>query len=244
MSEKIFKTAPAVEQPKKRKPKIKDLADKFLKDPSHETMSPLIKCLYWNLKKYAYGIVKDSDVASDMVIESFERAWEKRDMYDPEKAEFSTWLFRICRNNCLGYLYTKKKVPTVDKDISDLYDSLMNTNAIQTDKVVNPKEQFIISKGEVSMLDREQIIQKFYDASIYEISHGLDKEVGFILSEKLLKDKKIQTIADENGINVSTVKNRLYKGKEDLKEILKSKHSDLYEMYLDACGEKDGLLTI
>ena len=48
-------------------------------------------------------------------------------------------------------------------------------------------------------------------------------------------------IGEELHMNESTVKNYLYKGKEDLTQIMKKKHKGLYEMYLDSCAEKDQL---
>ena len=47
---------------------------------------------------------------------------------------------------------------------------------------------------------------------------------------KLVDDMKIREIADQLNMNESTVKNYLYKGKETLETIMKTKHKGLYEM--------------
>ena len=39
-------------------------------------------------------------------------------------------------------------------------------------------------------------------------------------------------------MNESTVNNYLYKGKETLETIMKTKHKGLYEMYLEASGDE------
>lgn len=39
-------------------------------------------------------------------------------------------------------------------------------------------------------------------------------------------------------MNESTVKNYLYKGKETLEAIMKTKHKCLYEMYLEASSDE------
>ena len=49
---------------------------------------------------------------------------------------------------------------------------------------------------------------------------------------------KIREIANELGMNESTVKNYLYKGKETLEEIMKTKHKLLYEMFLEAAADE------
>ena len=51
-----------------------------------------------------------------------------------------------------------------------------------------------------------------------------------------MNNKKIKEISEEQNLNMSTVKNILYKGKEDIKNILIEKHNDLYNMYLEAVG--------
>ena len=59
-----------------------------------------------------------------------------------------------------------------------------------------------------------------------------------ILRMKLVDDMKIREIADELGMNESTVKNYLYKGKMTVEEIMKTKHKGLYEMYLEASADE------
>ena len=43
----------------------------------------------------AYKVVKDEELAQDVVQESFVKIWKKSDSYDPAKAKLFTWLFRI-----------------------------------------------------------------------------------------------------------------------------------------------------
>ena len=50
---------------------------------------------------------------------------------------------------------------------------------------------------------------------------------------------KIREISAQLDMNESTVKNYLYKGKEMLEDIMKTKHHNLYEMYIDVCSSTD-----
>ena len=76
-----------------------------------------------------------------------------------------------------------------------------------------------------------------YDTSIMEIDN-LGGNYAKILRMKLVKDMKIREIANELGMNESTVKNYLYKGKETLEQIMKTKHKLLYEMFLEAAADE------
>ena len=84
----------------------------------------------------------------------------------------------------------------------------------------------------------DDILQKMYDTSIAEI-RNIGGPAGTILEMKLVNDMKIREIGVALNMNESTVKNYLYKGKEDLANIMKTNHRDLYEMYLEANQDKD-----
>ena len=47
------------------------------------------------------------------------------------------------------------------------------------------------------------------------------------------REKKIDDIAIDNSIPVSSVKNWLRKGKVELQNIIKNKYPDLYDMYME-----------
>lgn len=217
------------------------LVKDFLNNPTHENFNSLFERFYYGLKKYAYNIVKDFDCASDMVITTFEIAWDKWKTYDPNKAEFSTWLYTICRNNCLLYKKERKKANIIDQDINDCYDIVIangnTTNGGATistniDAFINPNDDFIVDGNkDIEMIDKYDVMEKMCDASVNEIKNIKDKKTATILEEKLLNNKKIKEIAVQLNENESNIKNRLYAGKRELSQILQSKYADLYDLY-------------
>src|ERR1700749_4063326 len=52
-------------------------------------------------------MLKNKKNANDLTVETFAKAFEKRDKYQPEFA-FSTWLFRVATNNCIDFIRKKK----------------------------------------------------------------------------------------------------------------------------------------
>ena len=65
---------------------------------------------------------------------------------------------------------------------------------------------------------------------------GITRE---ILDMKLVKNMKIREIADAKKMNESTVKNILYKGKENLSRIIKVNHKAEYDAYNDDNAYRD-----
>ena len=68
-------------------------------------------------------MVKDEDLAQDIVQESFIKIWKKSDSYDPTKARLFTWLFRITRNTAIDKLRSigTKSDKEIQIDVSDVY---------------------------------------------------------------------------------------------------------------------------
>lgn len=222
---------------KKTKKTISQLADEivnaYLSDRSDNNWRTLQEFFWYGIKQFAYKYVQNWDDAYDMTIETFISALTNIHLYNPEKAKFSTWLWTICKNNCIYFLKNKQRIPVVDNDISDLYDSAMLSNA-----TIQSTQEFTIVKNQVNELSLDEISDSIYQISIDEIHRmgGLGQD---ILEMKLLKNMKIREISDKLDMNESTVKNYLYKYKTNLQKIIQKKHKALYDMYIDMKREQD-----
>ena len=51
------------------------------------------------------------DVIEEIVQETFVRLWEKRQSYDPKRAQLSTWLHRIAHNLCIDHFRRVQRSP-------------------------------------------------------------------------------------------------------------------------------------
>ncbi len=71
----------------------------------------------------AFKVVRNSDLAQDVLQESFIKIWKKADSYDASKAKLFTWLFRIIRNTAIDKLRSinNKSDKEVQIDVSDVY---------------------------------------------------------------------------------------------------------------------------
>ncbi len=54
-----------------------------------------------------YNIVKDSDIADELMQDVFIKAWNKADTYSSKKGRFFTWLLNIARNTAIDTTRSK-----------------------------------------------------------------------------------------------------------------------------------------
>ena len=227
----------AEKKPKKEK-NIQKLAMQFIEDPTEKNFELLFERINWGLRSYIFKIVNDDEATTEVVSKTLEAIYFKRDQYNPENAKFSTWMYRIAFNNSLKYNQSKlSSQGKVNVDFEDLYDSTITNDTDECCPVSGFTEaeqsiDIVYEDGKFVNYDREKIIADFYDASVKSIQE-LPDNLRVVMYDRLINNKKIEDIAYDNMIPVSSVKNWLRKGKVELQEIIKVNHSGLYNMYME-----------
>ena len=216
--------------------KADKIVSDFLVDRSDQHWKVLQEFFWYGIKQFAEKYIEDPDDAYDMVIETFINAHQNIDKYDPNKAKFSTWLWTICRNNCLGFNKRKARINIVANDISEIYDSELEKASYRQNN--SEFENGIFNGSEFTSKSFSEIIKSLYDVSVSEMD-GISGIGGQILHMKLVDNMKIREIAVELSMNESTVKNYLYRGRENLKRILSINHKDLVDTYKDMNNASD-----
>lgn len=137
--------------------------------------------------KFAYGYVKNQDIALDLVHESIVKAIQKRDTVK-EKQHLKTWFYRILINECLGFLRKRNKILFFE-EIKDV------ENLGQIDKVSDSNENI----------------------DLYDAIDKLPEKLKTIIMLRFFEDMSLEEISQTTKTNLSTVKSRLYKALEVLK---------------------------
>lgn len=88
----------------------------------------------------------------------------------------------------------------------------------------------IDENGNLVAINKNTLIDNMADASIKCIDY-LPDNYRLVLREQLVNKKKINQIAEDNNIPMTTIVNWLYKGKIKLQEVVKDKYKNLYESY-------------
>ncbi len=138
----------------------------------------------------AFAITKNNADASDAVQEAFIRVCRNIMFYDEEKP-FKPWFYRILVNECNRIMKRRSKVIPIDQYLDD------HSMGSQIDdyKFEEYEELYAAIQG-LSEINRIPIILKYLNS---------------------FSEKEIAEILD---VNINTVKSRLFKGREKLKQTL------------------------
>ena len=138
----------------------------------------------------AYKVVRDEELAQDILQESFVKIWRKSDTYDSSKAKLFTWLFRITRNTAIDKLRSSntKMEKEIQMDVSDVYN-----------------------------LGVESIKPEFLD--IRENLEKIEQKYQIVLDALFFQGMTQQEASDELDIPLGTIKSRLKIGLRELRKI-------------------------
>lgn len=172
---------------KKENHSIEYYADIYLKTRSEKDFKNLFQRSWYGLYAHIHDIVKDNDTTQDMIVFVMAKVHQKIDQFDPEKAKFSTWMYRIAWNEAVQYLKRNHNSGVVDNDISNLYASTVFHGG-DTDAYISEEEEIHnlsgIDSKDITMLSREDIINHMMDASLAAIDGIKDDRVKICMIEK------------------------------------------------------------
>jgi len=106
--------------------------------------------LYDRYADALYGMVirmvKDEELAKDVIQESFIKIWKNASKYNPQKAKIFTWMYQITRNTALDKLRqvknrSQKEIQLKDASVYNLGISSINTDAVDLPEILNQIEE-------------------------------------------------------------------------------------------------------
>jgi len=148
---------------------------------------------YQGFVKYIVNkFTSNKDDAKDLHSQVWEKAFIAKDKYSQDKS-FSKWISTVTHNTCVDFLRGKKPVYTLDE--IDEFGYFASDNSLESER----SEKYRILKEALSkLLDEEKsIIILFY-----------------------FEDMSIKSISNKFGLSKGTVKVRLHRSREKLRNIL------------------------
>ncbi len=170
------------------------LLEKHIVELLQERNEKAISLLYEHYGDTLYGVahkvVRNEELAQDVLQESFVKIWKKSDSYDSSKAKLFTWLFRITRNTAIDKLRSvnTKADKEIQIDVSDVYSLGVNST----------RPEFMDVKENLGKIE-----------SKYQI----------VLEALFFQGMTQQEASDELNIPLGTIKSRLKIGLRELKKI-------------------------
>lgn len=159
--------------------------------------------IYYMLLK----MVNNAEDAADLSIEAFGKAFKKIHQYTPDYA-FSTWLFKIATNNCIDFIRKKKL-----KMSSSASDSNIEF------------ENFLEELPSMTLDPEEKIINNQKNDLVRDIVKKLNIRYRKLVELRYFDELSYEEIAAELDIPIGTVKAQLFRARELLFNILKSRQN-------------------
>ncbi|MBR4787744.1 MAG: sigma-70 family RNA polymerase sigma factor [Bacteroidales bacterium] len=149
-------------------------------------------------------IVKNSDDAEDLTLETFGKAFRYLDKYTPQYA-FSTWLYRIAVNNSIDYIRHKNNSPQYLDD--DLYTGTAEQliDRSQTNPSPTPEEEVIVKQ-------RMQMLR----SAVQQLPEKYRK----VIELRYYDELSYEEISDMLQISLSNVKIQLLRAKNMLSQLM------------------------
>jgi len=155
-------------------------------------------------------MVNNKNDAEDLTIEAFGKAFRNLKQYSPSFA-FSTWLFKIATNNCIDFLRKRRSdILSLDAPIdSGEYEQ----QAIPVASDILDPEELIIKEQKYILMN--QIVQK------------LKPRYRKLIELRYFREFSYEEIAAELELPIGTVKAQLFRARELLYHILKTKQDTI-----------------
>ena len=130
-----------------------------------------------------YGIilrmVKDEEVAAEILQDTFLKVWSYRDTYDSEKGRLFTWIHRIAKNLSLNYLESKRaKVKDKIRSVDDLVYNMESSYKTRVDSLDMSSKLNLIKRKYKQVLE----MAYFEGYTHKEISDRLSLPLGTVKS--------------------------------------------------------------
>ena len=156
-----------------------------------------ISLIYENYSDALYGvihkIIRDPDLAQDVLQESFIKVWKKAKTYDASKAKLFTWLYRIATNEAITFINKKKRKSTTSLDDEE--------GGISTQLAADPyfdgdQVQLLLQKALEKLPEKQRLVfnMRYYEEMSYkDMAEVLDTSVGALKASYHHAVKKIES---------------------------------------------------
>ena len=173
------------------------------------------KKYYPKLIYYTQKMCLDEQEAEDITTDSFMTAFERINMYEKDKSQFSTWLFTIARNITLQRIKEKKKTISLD---------------VEVDEEGTTLKEFI--QEEESFNHIHEMNDKKYNIMVEHINN-LPDPYKTVVNMREVQKLPYKEIADKLDLNLSTFKSQLRNARILLQKSTKEQFDKLEEQYLN-----------
>ncbi len=161
--------------------------------------------VYFTMNK----MVSNKDDAEDLTIEAFGRAFKRLEQYSPAYA-FSTWLFRIATNNAIDFIRKRKQMQSVSLDVKQEggFGEATDGSQLVKSNTLDPEEH-LLKKQKIEVLR--------------EVVDSLKPRYKELVELFYYQELSYEEIAQQLNLPIGTIKAQLFRAREILYQVMKSK---------------------
>ncbi len=179
-----------------------------LKNGDDSAFGELVNQNWDKIYKRANSLLANKQDAEEVAQDTFIRARKSIDSFRGD-CSISTWLYRIATNlarNKHWYWWRRKRSHSISLDMPVDDDSTLTFTDVISSEAQNPAQEAVSAE---------------FINSIPKAINSLPEKYSSVLKLRLEKDMNYDDIAKELGITVGTVKSRLSRAREFLREALR-----------------------
>ncbi len=158
----------------------------------------LYKKLFPRLKDFANRIVRDEDIAKDVVQDVFVKIWEKKKEIKPINIE--AFIFRVLRNQCITHIKNLKIVENVKVNLGNL---TLAEELYRIDFIKN--EPYILVEKELQL-------------EVEKVLNSLPEQCKNVFQLSRIEGLKNREIAERLGINIKNVERHITRALKTFKD--------------------------
>jgi len=175
------------------------------KEGSHAAFEELIERNHKKIFKSVYVFSKSSQDTEDVLQQTWIKAWKNMDRFK-EKSSFSTWLYRIAKNNFFDLMRKYKSRKVVYSDDLELIENISIKEGCLSNNNSSPSEA----------LESKEMARR-----IRSLIDSLPKDHKEVITLLFDKDMSYKGIAEKVKIPIGTVMSRIFYAKKQLRKKVK-----------------------
>lgn len=202
----------------RKKSNLQIYAERFKENNTERNFSVLTKELKPRLRSFLYKYNMDEPTLDMIISNTLMKVWKKIEQYDTYYA-FTTWCYRIAINEFNGWKNKKFNKGVYSLETMD-EDGFIATGGYQ-ELHTNPDYEFYEP-------DENESFEILFNLVVEEIKN-LPSVFRVVLEGNYMKKKTTKKISEETGVNENTIKSRMRRGKQLIKNKLTEAHPNLVE---------------
>lgn len=169
-----------------------------------DAFTAIVKAYEDQLYTLSFRFLSNGPEAEDAVQETFLRVYTHLPRYDG-RFKFTTWVYRIATNVCIDRLRKRKALTSLDADTQDWEDASKDLH----ERLASP-----------GLTPEQALLQSETCNEVQRALGDLPAAYQTVIILKYIQELSLQEISDILHVPITTVKTRIHRGREALKELL------------------------